>query len=119
MFGPFVKSVKPLNMDINDFDIEEMRRRAQAKIDWDGGSALPKDVPPEFILALITDYYRVTNQQDSSPRSEHGRPLLAWIIEHNAHGESYDTPVWLPEGDAPDDGKLWKRAPWLDGRMPG
>jgi hypothetical protein len=105
-------------MDINDFDMEEMRRRAQAKLDWDGGSALPKDVPPEFILALIKDYYRTTGQQGEAPRSRRGRPLLAWIIEHNAHGESYDTPVWLPEGDRPETAKLWVRAPWLDGARP-
>jgi hypothetical protein len=106
-------------MKINDFDIEEMRRRAQARIDWDGGCALPDKVPPEFIVALIKDYQRVTGQQGTAPRSQVGRPMLAYLCQHNAHGLVFDKPIWLPEGDEPEtDRSKWKRAPWLDGRMP-
>jgi len=148
-------------MDASNFDLQEMRRRAQARIDWDGGSALPKDVPPEVIVAMIDELqedspktgavekllqylkspevqkmgsYHIGDDETTTeflealakgvislleekpPKDEH--KLLAWIIEHNAHGESYTTPVWLPEGDKPETKELWVRAPWLDGRMP-
>ena len=45
----------------------------------------------------------------------YGRPrkrLLAWLMEHNAHGLSYEL-HFMPEGDAPEIGE-WIRAPWLD-----
>ena len=38
--------------------------------------------------------------------------LLAWLLEHNAHGLSYEL-FFLPEGDKPDNGE-YIRAPWLD-----
>ena len=34
-------------------DLEEIRRRAQARLDWDGGCALPETVAPEDILWLV------------------------------------------------------------------
>lgn len=98
-------------MDVSDFDLREMRRRAQARIDWDGGSALPKDVPPEAIVAMIDE---LETLRGTKPVQK-GRKLEAWIIEHDSHGEVYDTPIWLPEGDKPETKKLWVRAPWLDG----
>ena len=34
-------------------DLEEIRRRAQARIDWDGGSGLPESVAPQDVLWLV------------------------------------------------------------------
>lgn len=36
-------------------DLDEVRRRAQARIDWDGGCALPQEVSPETIVALVDE----------------------------------------------------------------
>jgi len=40
-------------------DLKEIRRRAQAALDWDGGCALPPDVPAEVILALLDEIERL------------------------------------------------------------
>ena len=55
----------------------------------------------------------------------YGQPrkrLQCWLLEHNAHGLSYET-HWFEAGDKPDNGE-WIRAPWMDepgpsGRPPG
>ena len=99
-------------MDASDFDLQEMRRRAQARIDWDGGSALPQEVPPEAIVAMVDEIEKLRGTKPVQPK---GRKLDAWIIEHNSHGEVYDTPIWLPKGEKPETDELWVRAPWLDG----
>jgi hypothetical protein len=47
--------------------------------------------------------------------SAHGRPrkrLLAWLLEHNAHGLSYEL-HFMEDGDEPELNE-WIRAPWLD-----
>lgn len=38
----------------------------------------------------------------------------AWGIEHDSHGPSIDTLVWLPSGDKPETTERWVRLPWLD-----
>lgn len=46
----------------------------------------------------------------------------AWAVEHDAHGASLDTLVFLPEGEHPDLGVgprfEWTRLPWLDQPAP-
>jgi len=101
-------------MNASDFDLNEMRRRAQALIDWDGGRPLPSTVPPEAVVAMV-DELAILREAGPAPSVQKGHKLQAWMIEHNAHGESYNTPVWLPEGDKPETKELWVRAPWLDG----
>lgn len=49
-------------MDASDFDLQEMRRRAQARIDWNGGHALPKAVPPEAIVAMVDEIERLRKE---------------------------------------------------------
>mgnify|MGYP001029983454 CR=1 FL=1 len=46
-------------MDISLLNLKKIRRRAQARIDWDGGCALPKEVPPETIVALVDEVERL------------------------------------------------------------
>jgi len=40
--------------------------------------------------------------------------LLAWAIEHDSHGISIDTMIFLPDGDKPEGKEKWLRLPWLD-----
>src|SRR3989304_1489269 len=42
------------------------------------------------------------------------RRLLAWMIQHDSHGISFDTLCFLPEGEVPETMKEWRRMPWLD-----
>lgn len=42
-------------LDVDLLDLKEVRRRAQAAIDWDGGCPLPPEVPGEVILALLDE----------------------------------------------------------------
>lgn len=42
------------------------------------------------------------------------KKMICFVIKHDSHGISHDTPVWLPEGDAPETNMDWIRAPWLD-----
>lgn len=46
-------------MDASLLDLKEIRRRAQARIDWDGGCALPKEVPPDVIVTLVDEVERL------------------------------------------------------------
>lgn len=50
---------KMQSVDLDVVDLDEMHRRAQARLDWDGGSALSKDVPPAVIVALIDEVRRL------------------------------------------------------------
>jgi len=43
--------------------------------------------------------------------------IQAWIIQHDSHGYSWDTLVFLPEGDEPETKENWIRLPWLDGEL--
>lgn len=42
------------------------------------------------------------------------QPVRAWAVRHDSHGISYDTLVFLPEGDEPETKMQWVRLPWLD-----
>ena len=54
------------------------------------------------------------NEEPGERVSGAKRPrLVAWIHEHDSHGLMYDTPIWMPEGDKPEEG-LWIRAHWMD-----
>ena len=50
--------------------------------------------------------HRMTAHREKRPR------LLAWLIEHNSHGLSYELRL-LPEGEKPERGEFI-RASWLD-----
>ena len=43
-----------------------------------------------------------------------GKRMCCWMVRHDSHGLSYNEPVWLEEGDAPETNEFWVRAPWLD-----
>ena len=49
--------------------------------------------------------------------SEDRPNLEAWLQESNAHGLCYHSPIWLPEGEKPEQGE-YIRAPWLDQLAP-
>jgi len=41
--------------------------------------------------------------------------FCCWVRKHDAHGLSYDSPIWLPEGDRPEvDPHKWFRVPRFD-----
>ena len=74
---------------------------------------------PRKLNRKITVMSTDTKIKPKANRKYHNSPsprlprLLAWIQEHNSHGEYYDNPCWLPEGDSPEIGN-YVRAPWLD-----
>ena len=43
-------------------DLKEIRRRAQGRIDWGGGCALPPEVPPEAVVAMVDEIERLREQ---------------------------------------------------------
>ena len=51
---------------------------------------------------------RLTAYMQPRPR------LVAYLVEHNAHGLSYDGLFFLPEGNLPEIAGEYVRAPWLD-----
>ncbi len=43
-------------------DLTVMRRHCQARIDWDGGCALPPSIPPDAIIALLDDRNKLLDE---------------------------------------------------------
>jgi len=50
-------------MDARYLDLDAIKKQAQRKIDWDGGCALPSEVPPEVIIALCNEIKRLREQR--------------------------------------------------------
>ena len=43
-------------------DLTVMRLHCQARIDWDGGCALPPSIPPDAIIALLDDRKKLLDE---------------------------------------------------------
>lgn len=49
-------------IDADLINLEEIERRAWAKINWSGGCALPPDTPPDIIVSLVEKVRQLRKQ---------------------------------------------------------